>query len=185
MDRLIEDTDRLSHFPPPFAHDGPQPDEVLTDLLLASEVALRHPEPEVQRLAKAARRKIHDIQKDIRRRLARQRARVKERRIALLIEQIACALRVEPESLRGPGRKLHIAFQRQVASICADVLAAPATSRSAPSLTAITARAFTLSLSSHAGSSVTRRFEDPSNGWRQGSAQSTPRGRVKGNEESR
>jgi hypothetical protein len=48
-------TGRSTLFPLPTSLDRPQADEVLSDLLAAAEVVLRHPEPVLQALAAAQR----------------------------------------------------------------------------------------------------------------------------------
>jgi chromosomal replication initiator protein len=113
MDRLIEFSNATTLPPQPFLAQHPQ-DQVLAELLSASEIALRHPDPAVVRLAEATQRRVHEIQRDIRRRLARQKAEITAAQVELLVERIACALRTDSATIRGDSRKLHVAFQRQV-----------------------------------------------------------------------
>ena len=114
MARQIDFTDALTSPPAPFLTDDPPSDEVLSNLLTASDVALQHSEATVHQLAAATQRRVQEIQQNIRRRLARDKAEITAQQIALLVERVACPLRTNTAALRGDSRRLHVAFQRQV-----------------------------------------------------------------------
>jgi chromosomal replication initiator protein len=73
------------------------------------------PIAELLRDLQAALSEARRIQEASRRRLAAQQAGITTKQLELLVEQIACALRVEVERLRSRDRQQHLSFQRQVA----------------------------------------------------------------------
>jgi chromosomal replication initiation ATPase DnaA len=73
------------------------------------------PIAELLRDPQATLSEVRRIQEVSRRRLAAQQAELATKQLELLVEQIACALRVEVERLRSRDRQQHLSFQRQVA----------------------------------------------------------------------
>jgi len=121
MDRLSEHTFFLSYAHP----DRPQPpDAVLDALVSALRATMAHPDQAVQVLARTTLSEVRCIQKAAWRKLAARQAELNTKWLELLIEQIACALRVEADKLRSRARSQHLAFQRQVAMYLARKISA-------------------------------------------------------------
>jgi chromosomal replication initiator protein len=76
---------------------------------------MAHPDQAVQVLAKTTLSEVRQIQEAARHKLAARQAKLNAKRLELLIEHIACALRVEADQLRSRARSQHLAFQRQLA----------------------------------------------------------------------
>jgi hypothetical protein len=112
MDRLSEHT-----FFPSYAHpDRPQlPNAVFDALVSALRATMAYPDQAVQVLARTILSEVRCIQETARRKLAARQAELNTKRLELLIEQIACALRVEADKLRSRARNQYLAFQRQIA----------------------------------------------------------------------
>jgi chromosomal replication initiator protein len=121
MDRLSEHTFFLSYAHP----DRPQPpDAVLDALVSALRASVAHPDQAVQVLARTTLSEVRCIQEAAWRKLAARQTELNTKRLELLIEQIACALRVEADKLRSRARSQHLAFQRQVAMYLARKISA-------------------------------------------------------------
>src|SRR5713101_4171575 len=73
------------------------------------------PIAELLRDPQATLSEVRRIREVSRRRLAAQQAELTTKQLEPLVEQIACALRVEADKLRRRARQQHLAFQRQIA----------------------------------------------------------------------
>lgn len=98
------------------------------------------PIAELLRDPQATLSEVRRIQEVSRRRLAAQQAELATKQLGLLVEQIACALRVEVERLRSRDRQQHLSFQRQVAMYLARRISQASFPALAPHLTATTLR---------------------------------------------
>jgi DnaA-like protein len=110
---VLEGTDQAQHFLLPLQTFSPAPDEILDNLVDALRATLGH--PELRGLAESTLDEVHRIQEAARRRLALQQRDMTAQRLDLLVYEIAYALHVDADRLRGRSRLQHIAFQRQIA----------------------------------------------------------------------
>jgi chromosomal replication initiation ATPase DnaA len=112
---VSESTYRPNYFPLPPALIPTERDEVLDNLIGALNTTLTHPDEAVQLIARKALDEVRRIQERAQRKHADQRAGLSARRLELLIDEIACALRIDTDKLKSRRRTQHIAFQRQIA----------------------------------------------------------------------
>ena len=82
------------------------------------------PIAELLRDPQATLSEVRRIQEASRGRLAAQQAELTTKQLELLVEQIACALRVEADKLRSRARQQHLAFQHQIAMYLARKISA-------------------------------------------------------------
>lgn len=117
MERLaVQDNRRPTHclFPP--NPDHPQPGDLVLDTLVgALRATVAHPDESVQMLAATTLSEVRRIQRAARRKLLAQQRAIAARRLDLLVEQIAAALKVDSEKLKSRARQQHLTFKRQIA----------------------------------------------------------------------
>ncbi len=82
------------------------------------------PIAELLRDPQATLSEVRRIREASRPRLAAQQAELTTKQLELLVEQIACALRVGADKLRSRARQQHLAFQRQIAMYLARKISA-------------------------------------------------------------
>jgi chromosomal replication initiation ATPase DnaA len=152
----VQDTYAVTQFQP-FTHfTTPQPDDdILHSLIDALRATVAHPDASFQALAAATLNQVHEIQEAARRKLAAQRREITGKRLKILIDQIAVALRIDADRLRSHARQQHVAFKRQIAMFVVRRL----TSASYP----VVAAAFNRDHSTciHACNLIERRLVDP------------------------
>ena len=112
---VSESTYRPNYFPLPPSLIPTERDEVLDNLVGALNTTLTHPDEAVQLVARKALDEVRRIQDCARHKLAEQQAGLSARRLELLIDEIACALRIGADKLKSRRRTQHIAFRRQTA----------------------------------------------------------------------
>jgi chromosomal replication initiation ATPase DnaA len=121
MERLaVQDNRRPTHclFPP--NPDHPQPGDLVLDTLVgALRATVAHPDESVQMLAVTTLSEVRRIQRAARRKLLAQQRAIAARRLDLLVEQIAAALKVDSEKLKSRARQQHLTFKRQIAMFLA------------------------------------------------------------------
>ncbi|MBV8356969.1 MAG: hypothetical protein JO189_03405 [Deltaproteobacteria bacterium] len=112
---VSESTYRSTYLPLPPSFIPTERDVVLDNLIDVLNTTLTHPDEAVQLVARKALDEVRCIQEQARRKLADRRAGLSARRLELLIDEIACALRTDADKLKSRRRTQHIAFQRQIA----------------------------------------------------------------------
>jgi len=97
---VSESTYRPNYFPLPPSFIPTERDQVLDNLVGALNTTLTHPDEAVQLVARKALDEVRRIQDAARRKLAEQQAGLSARRLELLIDEIACALRIGADKLK-------------------------------------------------------------------------------------
>jgi chromosomal replication initiator protein len=112
---VSESTYRPNYFPLPPSLIPTERDEVLDNLVGALNTTLAHPDEAVQLIARKTLDEVRRIQEQARQTFAAEQANLSAKRLDLLVDEIACALRIDAGKLRSRRRTQHIAFQRQTA----------------------------------------------------------------------
>jgi chromosomal replication initiation ATPase DnaA len=111
---VSESTYRSTYLPLPPSFIPTGRDVVLDNLIDVLNTTLTHPDEAVQLIARKALDEVHCVQEQARRKLADQQAGLSARRLELLIDEIACALRIDAAKLKSRRRTQHIVFRRQI-----------------------------------------------------------------------
>jgi hypothetical protein len=91
------------------------PDEILETLVDTLRATVRHPDEEIQALAKSTLAAVHRIQDIARRELLAQERKTIGTRLQLIVEHVACAFRMRPEILLSRAKDQRTAIARQLA----------------------------------------------------------------------